>query len=324
MKATAKAHPNIALVKYWGKRDEALLLPHQSSLSMTLGGLSATTTVEFSDRPDDVAEIDGRPLAGKELARIVALLDLVRAQAGLKLRASVSSKTDFPKAAGLASSAAGGAALAAAASWAAGLAPATKDLSILARRNSGSACRSVEGGFCEWRRGTAQDGSDSYAVQVADEAFWPSLRMVVVVCSGAEKLVSSRDAMRHTVETSPYYPAWAECAERDLSEARAALLAKDLDGLGAVAESNAWRMHATSMGARPPVVYLLPATLAVIDAAAKLRAQGVRAWFTLDAGPNPVLLCEAADAERVVARVRELPGVERTVIAGPGAGVQRL
>jgi diphosphomevalonate decarboxylase len=165
-KATAIAHPNIALVKYWGKRDEALILPHTGSLSMTLEGVSATTTVEFSDRVDDVAQIDGRRLEGEELARIVRTLDEVRARAGITKKARVVSKTDFPKAAGLASSAAGGAALAGAAAWAAGLALDARDLSVLARRNSGSACRSVEGGFCEWLRGEAEDGSDSYGVQV--------------------------------------------------------------------------------------------------------------------------------------------------------------
>ncbi|MBI5544946.1 MAG: diphosphomevalonate decarboxylase, partial [Deltaproteobacteria bacterium] len=249
MKSTAVAHPNIALVKYWGKRDEALILPHQSSLSMTLDGLTATTTVEFSDRADDVAQIDGRRLDGEELARIVQLLDLVRERAGFKLRARVASKTDFPKAAGLASSAAGGAALAAAAAWAAGLQLEPRDLSILARRSSGSACRSIQGGFCEWKRGSAADGSDSFAELVAPESHWPELRMVVVICADEAKEVSSRDAMQRCVETSPFFASWVDVAEADLVEARALVLARDLPALGAVAERNAWRMHATAMAA---------------------------------------------------------------------------
>ncbi|HEY3444933.1 MAG TPA: diphosphomevalonate decarboxylase [Myxococcales bacterium] len=322
MKATAVAHPNIALVKYWGKRDEALVLPHQPSLSMTLDGLSATTTVEFCDRADDAGEIDGRALSGKELARVVHTLDLVRARSGVKLRARMVSKTDFPNAAGLASSAAGGAALAAAASWAAGLDTSPRDLSILARRNSGSACRSVEGGFCEWQRGQAEDGSDSYAVQVAPESHWPQLRMVVVVTSSKAKEVSSRDGMRHTVETSPFYAPWVEMVTGDLAEARAALLARDLDRLGAVAECNAWRMHATGMGAVPPVVYIRSATLAVVEELPALRASGTPAWFTLDAGPNPVVLCLDRDAPKIVERLSAIPGVLRAVIAGPGRGVR--
>ncbi|MGC4117709.1 MAG: diphosphomevalonate decarboxylase [Myxococcales bacterium] len=324
MKATAVAHPNIALVKYWGKRDESLVLPHQPSLSMTLDGLSATTTVEFCDRADDVAEIDGRALSGKELARVVQTLDLVRARAGIQKRAWMVSKTDFPNAAGLASSAAGGAALAAAASWAAGIDGTPRELSILARRNSGSACRSVEGGFCEWKRGEASDGSDSFAVQVAPESHWPELRMVVVVTSSKAKEVSSRDGMKHTVQTSPFYPAWVGMVDGDLAEARAALLSCDLERLGAVAERNAWRMHATGMGAVPPVVYMRSATLAVVEELPALRASGLAAWFTLDAGPNPVVLCLERDASKVVEKLSPIPGVMRTVIAGPGPGVRKL
>lgn len=327
MKATARAHPNIALVKYWGKRDEELFLPFQGSLSMTLEGLSATTTVEFGgggSGGEDAAQLDGHWLEGAELARIRRALDRVRERAGISARATVLSVNDFPKAAGLASSAAGGAALAAAASWAAGLAPSARELSILARRSSGSACRSVEGGFCEWIAGEARDGSDSYAIQVAGPEHWPELRMVVLVCAGEAKEVSSRDGMRHCVETSVYYEAWVQCARQDLEAARKALLARDLAALGAVAERDAWRMHASAMGADPPLVYLRPATLAVIQEVAALRAAGVPAYFTLDAGPNPVVLCRSSDAPRVEERLSSLPGVKRSAIAAPGGGVERL
>ncbi|MBI5549637.1 MAG: diphosphomevalonate decarboxylase, partial [Deltaproteobacteria bacterium] len=214
--------------------------------------------------------------------------------------------------------------LAAAACWAAGLNPPARELSILARRNSGSACRSIEGGFCEWLKGSAEDGSDSYAVQVAPETHWPDMRMVVAVCSDAAKKISSREAMRRTVETSPYYPAWTACAERDLADARGALLSKDLSRLGAAAERNAWRMHASAMAADPPISYLRPTTVAVIAAVEELRASGVEAWFTLDAGPNPCVICLAPHVERVTMRLRGIAGVTRTVAGGPGAGVQRV
>jgi diphosphomevalonate decarboxylase len=324
VKATARAHPNIAIVKYWGKRDEELILPFQGSLSMTLNGLSATTTVEFSDRADDAAQIDGRRLEGSELRRVVLVLERVRARAGLTARARVVSKTDFPKAAGLASSAAGGAAVAAAASWAAGLSPEPRELSILARQNSGSACRSVQGGFCEWVAGEAKDGSDSFAIPVADEAHWPELRMVVAICADEAKEVSSRDAMRRCVETSPYYAAWVECARQDLMAARQALLERNLATLGAVAERSAWRMHASALAADPPILYLRPTTLALIQEVAALRAGGVPAFFTLDAGPNPVILCLSSGAPRVEMRLSSVPGVLRTVVAGPGGGVEPI
>ena len=322
MKATALAHPNIALVKYWGKRDEELILPRHGSLSMTLEGLAATTTVEFCEREDDAATIDGRRLEGEELSRITRVLDLVRARAGISHRARVASKTDFPKAAGLASSSAGGAALAAAAAWAAGLQLDRRELSLLARRNSGSACRSVDGGFCEWLRGEAEDGSDSFAVQVASESHWPELRMVVVICAEEAKAISSREAMKRTVETSPYFAAWARSAEDDVAGARAALLARDLPALGALAERNAWRMHAAAMAADPHIVYLQPTTLAVVRMLEGLRAGGLPAWLTLDAGPNPVILCLASSASRLTMRLASAPGVLRTIVAGPGRGVE--
>jgi diphosphomevalonate decarboxylase len=324
VKATAIAHPNIALIKYWGKRDVERMLPHNGSLSMTLSGLSATTTVEFSEREDDVAQIDGRRLDGAELGRITRVLDLVRVRAGLQLKARVVSKTDFPKAAGLASSAAGGAAVAAAAAWAAGLELEPKELSILARHGSGSACRSIEGGFCEWLRGEAADGSDSYAVQIANEAFWPELRMVVVICADEVKEISSRDAMQRCVETSPYYEAWVKCATENLGAARKALLEKNFAALGAVSEANAWRMHASAMAADPPIIYARSTTFAVIEAVAAMRAGGVPAYFTLDAGPNPVVLCLASGAPRVEMRLSSLPGVQRVVVVSPGDGVRKL
>jgi len=324
MKATAAAHPNIALVKYWGKRDEERMLPHTGSLSMTLGGLSATTTVEFSEREDDVCQIDGRRLDGAELSRIVRVLDLVRSRAGLAQKARVVSKTDFPKQAGLASSAAGAAALAAAASWAAGLDFSPKELSILARQSSGSACRSVEGGFCEWRRGEDPEGLDSHAVQVAPQTHWPELRMIVVVCADEAKEISSREAMKRCVETSPYFEGWVRCATEDLEVARKALLAKDLPKLGSVAERNAWRMHACAMAADPPIIFWRSMTLAVIEMVEAMRAGNVPAYFTLDAGPNPVILCLAGAAPRVEMRLGSLPGVQRVVVCGPGEGVQRL
>lgn len=323
MKATAIAHPNIALVKYWGKRDEELILPHAGSLSMTLEGLSATTTVELHDGPEDTAQIDGRPLAGPELARVVKLLDAVRTRAGLRLRARMASQTDFPNAAGLASSAAGGAALAAAASWAAGLELPPTDLSILARGNSGSACRSIQGGFCEWLPGIAADGTDSYAVQVAPESHWPQMRMVVVICEQHKKKVSSREAMRRTVETSPYFEAWARCVRTDLKEAKAALLARDFATLGEATERSCWCMHAAAMAASPSIFYLRPATLAVLDRVEAMRASGLPVYLTIDAGPNPVLLCLEGDAAAIVARVEDVPGVLGTTVASPGRGVAR-
>lgn len=317
MKATAVAHPNLALVKYWGKRDETRILPHQSSLSVTLAPMHVTTTVEFGRDTADEVELNGAPATGGEAARVLAVLDLVRAlKPGLK-KAKVVSKGDFPAAAGLASSAAGFAALAIAARAAAGLARDVKEESILARQGSGSACRSIQGGVCVWKKGTALDGSDSWAEQAFTQAHWPQLRLVVAMVSREEKEVKSRDGMRNTVETSPYYPAWAKNAETEIAPALAAIQARDLQALGELAERNAWRMHATALAADPPLCYLLPATLAVIHALAAERRAGRPMYFTLDAGPNPVILTDVANEARAV-EVATACGAAEVVRCHPG------
>lgn len=318
MKATARAHPNIALVKYWGKRDEALILPHQSSLSLTLAPIAVRTTVEWiPTRAGDLVELNGREAKGSERDRVVRVLDEVRRESGLQRSARMRSVGDFPEAAGLASSAAGFAALAVAARSAAGLTADVQRASILARLGSGSACRSIQGGVCVWQRGMRSNGADSFAHQTHPEGHWPELRMLVAVVSRGEKDVKSRDGMRHTVETSPYYRAWVEDAEAEVPRALRAIEARDLQVLGELSERNAWRMHATSMAANPPLCYLLPGTLAVIQAAQAARKEGVPVWFTLDAGPNPVLLTDAAHEDAVESLVRAA-GAEAAVRCRPG------
>jgi diphosphomevalonate decarboxylase len=316
VKASAVAHPNIALVKYWGKRDEALILPHQSSLSVTLAPLSVTTTVEWG-QGDDRVVLNGAPAQGSEATRVIQALDLVRAlKPGLR-RAHVTSAGDFPKAAGLASSAAGFAALAVAARAAAGFQRDFKAESVLARQGSGSACRSIQGGVCVWHRGRASDGADSYATQELPQSHWPELRLLVAMVSREEKEVKSRDGMRSAVETSPYYEAWTKDAEAEVPRALEALRRKDLQAIGELAERNAWRMHATSLAADPPLCYLKPETLQVIGELGRLRRGGVPAYFTLDAGPNPVVLTDADHEAAVVAALEKL-GASSVVRCHPG------
>jgi diphosphomevalonate decarboxylase len=231
------------------------------------------------------------------------------------------SRGDFPASAGLASSAAGFAALAVAARAAAGLPRDTKAESILARRGSGSASRSIEGGFVRWNRGKRPDGQDSFGERLFDEGHWPELRMLVGMVSREEKEVKSRDGMRSTVQTSPYYPAWAKDAEREAKEIVRFIKKRDLEAVGEIAERNAWRMHATALGANPPLCYLKPATLAVIEACRQLRAQGVGVWFTLDAGPNPVLLTTIKD-EALAAGIVMQQGATEVVHCAPGGDAQ--
>jgi diphosphomevalonate decarboxylase len=322
LKATATAHPNIALIKYWGKRHEKLILPHQSSLSVTLGPISVTTSVEFTEAkgPDEVS-IGGKPASEVERARVVEILNLVRKEAPVtktKLgRAVMHSVGDFPKAAGLASSAAAFAALSLASRTAAGFARNTKAESILARRGSGSASRSIQGGFVRWNRGHKLDGQDSFGEQLFTAAHWPNLRMLVGMVSEEEKETKSRDGMKNTVKTSPYYAAWVKAANAEVKSIVPHIQRRDLQAVGDMAEQNAWRMHATAFAALPPLSYLKPETVAVIEACRTFRKQGVGVWFTLDAGPNPVLLTTQADEKKVAQMIRGF-GAKTVVHCGPG------
>ncbi|MCX5096755.1 diphosphomevalonate decarboxylase [Streptomyces sp. NBC_00365] len=324
--ATAVAHPNIALIKYWGKRDERLFLPWTDSLSMTLDIFPTTTRVRLDAAAErDTVTLNGAPAHGEALRRVTAFLDLVRERAGLRQRAVVESENTVPTGAGLASSASGFAALAVAAAAAYGLGLDATGLSRLARRGSGSASRSVFGGFAVWHAGDAS-GTDteadlgSYAEPVPTAELDPAL--VVAVLDAGPKEVSSRTAMRRTVDTSPLYRPWARSSGEDLTGMRAALLRGDLAAVGEIAERNALGMHATMLAARPAVRYLSPATLTVLDSVLQLRRDGVAAYATMDAGPNVKVLCARADAQRVADLVRASAPGRAVHIAGPGPGAR--
>ncbi len=304
MKATARAHANIALVKYWGKRDEARLLPEAASLSVALDRLRTTTTVTLGDFPADSVTLDSREA---DPTRARALLDA----AGIRARARIESRNDFPTAAGLASSASGFAALAVAACAAAGLRKTQEELSALARLGSGSAARSVPGGWAVWENESAR--------QVFPPAHW-DLRFCVAVCARGPKQVGSRDGMRASRETSPYHAAFIEQCRRDLPAALHLLAARDLPGLGALAERNALRMHADALAADPPLLYWEPATIACLQALRELRASGVGAWPTIDAGPHVVAICAAEHAEAVAGRLRSVFGVVEVMTCAPAGG----
>jgi diphosphomevalonate decarboxylase len=327
--ATAAAGTNIALVKYWGKRDEALglNLPATGSLSLTLDRMGTRTRVAFDGGDVGAARdritLDGAPATEKVAARVSTFLDRVRARAGIAARATVVTYNSVPTAAGLASSASGFAALALAAAHAAGLALAPAELSELARLGSGSAARSIFGGFVEMARGARADGSDAVAHPLEIGADW-DIRLVVAITGAGEKALGSTAAMRRTAETSPYYEPWVRGVDGDLAAARAAIAARDLAALGAVAERSALRMHASAFAADPPIVYWNPATLAAMTSVRTLRDRGTPAFFTIDAGPHVKVLCDARDADAVAAALASTVGVLRTLIAAPGPGARVL
>jgi len=319
---TARANVNVALVKYWGKRDPELNLPATGSISLTLEGLSVEARVAFCDRATDRIEIDGGPARGEEAARVTHFLDVLRREAGRREGADVVTRSTVPRGIGLASSAAAFAALALAGSHAAGLRLEPPALSALARRGSGSAARSIFGGFVEWRRGERTDGRDSVASSLATTDGW-DIRVVIAVTTSAPKAVSSRAGMTRAL-SSPLYPAWVASVEADLEEARAAIRAHDLEALGLVAEQSALKMHAIGLAARPPLLYWRGATIECMHRVWALRAEGTAAFFTIDAGPQVKVLCQTAAAERVMEVLRDTPGVERILTCAPGGGAEVL
>jgi len=321
MHATAIACANVALIKYWGKRDVGLNLPATGSISLTLAGLETRTSVVFdADLAADELWLNGTLEKGTT-ARVARILDLVRAAAGLGACARVESENNFPTGAGLASSASGFAALALAASRAAGLALDSAALSTLARRGSGSAARSLAGGFVELHVGTRTDGADCVAEQILPSDAWP-LAVVVCVTSSAAKSVGSTAGMESTRATSPYWQGWLASAEQDLGAMRRAVLARDLQLVGELAEHSCLKMHALALSTDPALVYWRPATLAVMHEVYALRRRGVAAYFTIDAGPQVKVLCLPESRDAVAKALVAVPGVERIIHSRPGGAAR--
>jgi diphosphomevalonate decarboxylase len=322
---TARAHANIALVKYWGKRDGADIrqnLPAAGSLSLTLAALSTITTVRFDDTlASDEMVLDGAPASAKDLARTSEWLDLVRDRAGTGARAAIATRNDFPTASGLASSASGFAALAVAAAGAAGLALTPRELTILARQGSGSAARSIFGGFVRMHAGDGSSDS-AYASPIESPLAARARMVVAIIGGGVAKTHGSRDAMEHCAATSPLYAGWLDCVPVDLAAAEAAIAAGDLDGLGAIAEANALAMHAAAIASRPAIIYWQPATLAALAAVRALRAVGHSAWATMDAGPHVKVLTDDGSAPSVADALRAVHGVTEVLVSASGGPAQ--
>ncbi|TDT62846.1 diphosphomevalonate decarboxylase [Fonticella tunisiensis] len=324
MKATAKANTNIALIKYWGKRDEELFLPMNSSLSITLDSFYTITNVEFSRNLNkDIFMLNNHQASESESNKVFRFLDKIRKLAGTHLHAVVTSENKVPTAAGFASSASGFAALAAAAAKALNLELDERELSILARQGSGSACRSIYGGYVEWQRGERADGKDSYAKQLLSERDWNISILSCLVASG-QKQVSSREGMKRTALTSPFYSGWLNTVEKDLERAKEAIRLRDFESLGKIVEANALKMHATMLGAEPPILYWQSGTMEVMHHIQNLRLSGISAYFTIDAGPNVKVLCLPEDEQRVYESLLTLPSVQNVIICHPGAGVSYL
>lgn len=317
--ATAEAGANIALTKYWGDADADLRIPANDSISLTLDRTRTVTTVSFRpDRPTDEVVVDGRVAAGPARERVVAHLDLLRGLAGVPWPARVVSRSNFPAAAGIASSAAGFAALTVAAAAALRLQLTARELSRLARRGSGSAARSIFGGFALLHAGTTDEQAYAEPLQ---EAGWWEVRDLIAVVSRAEKSVPSTTGHR-LARTSPVHPARVAQVPGLNERLRQALAERDFTALGEVAEQDALLMHAVTMTSRPAILYWLPGTLAVMRKVRRWREEGVPAYFTIDAGSTVHVLTLPEHQGRLLADLQADPLVEQVLACGPGAGAR--
>ncbi len=313
--ATAIAHPNIAFIKYWGNRDKSLRLPENSSISMNLEELSTRTQVTFDPNlPTDIFDLNSHRQSGQSLQRVVTHLNLLRGLRGVGTKAYIKSENNFPEGAGIASSASAFAALTVAGIRALGIELPEKDLSRLARRGSGSACRSIPAGFVEWYRGLSD--VDSYAVSIAPPDFW-SLTDIVVIVDEKQKTTGSSEG-HDLAKTSPLQSARVMDADRRIERCRDAVQTRDFSLLAETMEMDCNLMHAIMMTSNPPLLYWNPYTLEIIKAVHIWRKSGIPVAYTIDAGPNIHLICESDFEEMLVEKINQLKWVKQVLVCHPG------
>ena len=312
---TAIATPNIALIKYWGKRNDALILPHNSSIGITLDEeLNTKTSVMFTDKlKEDIFYIDGvrQDLSNNDIKERFAVIDKIRSIANTDLRVIVVSENSFPASSGLASSASGIASMVFAATNALGLDLDLKSMSIIARQGSGSSCRSLVGGFVKWERGTKEDGTDSYIRQIADANYWPELVDIVTIVSNEKKKISSRAGMRETVATSILYKVRPQYAEAACIELEEAIKKKDFEKLAMLTIRDSNNMHAVMLDTYPPLIYLNNTSLEIINAITDLNEREGRliAAYTFDAGPNAHIITLENYESKVMTVLKAIHGI---------------
>ncbi len=320
MQASARAHVNIALAKYWGKASTERNVPAVASLSASIEDLWTEVDVVFdASVPRDSLVIDGVSALDKEVTRLTSFFDMLRRETRVEHRAAVTSRTNFPRSAGLASSASAFAALSMAGCAALGLDKTSSELSVIARIGSGSAARSVLDGYVQILAG---EQSELGASRVATADHLP-LDVAIVLASGAEKSVSSRVAMERCRTTSPYYAGWVESSRRDFQDIREAVLNKDFLRLAETSERNCMAMHATTLAANPPIVYWNRTTMAAIHLVRGLRDAGAKCFFTIDAGPNVVVFYQPEDGPVVLPALGELGCELRVTRVGGVPSVSR-
>jgi diphosphomevalonate decarboxylase len=318
MKKTAWAPSNIAFIKYWGKKDEKLRIPENGSISMNLSNLYTITTVEFSEKYKNDEVIINGEINKDEKKRVVDHLDKIRKIAKINLKAKVISKNSFPKATGLSSSASGFAALTLAAVSAAGLHLSEKELSILSRRASGSACRSIPDGFVEWLAGNSNGTSYAYSLYPPD--YW-SIVDVVVIVSSEEKEISSTEGQK-LVSTSPFYSLRLANINKKIKILKNILKKKDFFDFGELIEQEALELHSIMLTSKPSLIYWLPSTVLIMRLVKKLRKTGLPVYFTLNTGCDIHLIIEKKNLEKLLLKLKTYKEIKKIIINYPSYGAK--
>ncbi len=304
-----RTHANIALIKYWGKRDEKLFLPTKSSVAVNVQELSTTTSMSLKNETVDEVSLEGS--SDKKLIEpIIEFLNKARGHLGITTRFSVTSRNHFPTASGLASSASGFSALALGISSLCNLDLSKQEISILARLGSGSASRSVYGGWVLWHRGTLASGSDSFAEQIASSDWWPELRIVVITTTREKKTTPSRTGMQESMNSSSLYPAWIARSEDRLQNLLVALKEKDLGRLGSLTEEEWLDMHDVMLSTHPSLNYWSETSYSIMRQIKKLRiTNGLPIFITTDAGPHVKVICLADSVPLIREVLKPVPGI---------------
>jgi diphosphomevalonate decarboxylase len=318
-KATCRATSNIAFVKYWGRTNHQLRLPMNGSISMNLAAAYTTTTVEFDPNLDrDQIDVTSTALDEKQAARVFQHVDRIREIAKTDTRVRVASQNNFPMGAGIASSASAFAALTVASAHAAGLSLDEKQLTILARQGSGSACRSVPSGFVEWHYGKTSE--DSFAETIASPDHW-DIRDLIAITQTEHKAVGSTKGIE-LVTTSPFNDTRVDLAHQSMDIIRQAILDRHWTQFGEETEREAIRLHMIAMTSDPPVFYWSPVTMRIIKSVIEWRNEGLETYFTIDAGANVHVMARGEDADQIQEKLANLEGVEQVIHSTVGHGTQ--
>ncbi len=320
LSSTAIAHPNIALIKYWGNKNQILRIPVNGSISFNLDSLFTKTQIRFdSDFSSDTLFINGHETTGSGLERVVSFLNIVRKLAGKRLNAKIESENNFPVGTGIASSASAFAALSLAASNALGMDLSEKELSCLARRGSGSASRSVPGGYVEWYPGAKH--IDSYAESIAPAGHWDLVDLVAVVALDHKKVGST--AGHELADTSPFQITRTKDTYRRLDIVRNAIKNCDFQAMADMIELDSNMMHAVMMTSSPPLMYWEGTSITIMKSVQTWRSSGLPVCYTMDAGPNVHVITTKEYSQNIYQKLCSIPGIKQVYKAGVG-GKARL